>query len=734
MITVTSDFKTAIKTEGRQLRAYITDGVDQITESDDLQTIRLKASGSICKTVMREASATYFGTHSYLDSTVNLGIGVVLPSTSVEYIDYGEFKVVEIEQNIGSGVTSAKMYDHMYDAMQRWDLTPTYPITLLELVQAICTELGWTLGTLSFANDDISIASDLWSESQMTYRDILNQVAEASGSIIYFGNDDKLYFRTISASVLETLTTNNLMTLRLEPVYGELNSLVLSRMPQEDNIVEQDASSIATYGLNELKIINNYILDSDRETYITPIFTVLDGIMYYPFEAETEGLGYFEIGDRIKVTDLASTEYEVLVMDIDLDMSGGFSEKISAPIPEQTTTPYDYAGFVGQTIKNTEIIVDKQQGEIDILSSEVASAMVLPKQSEPPADPEVNDMYLDTDDNVIYRWDGSEWLATGLTVDDLGDYYTKEETDTQIGLTADQISLSVEATQTTSASAMALAEENNEDIVDVQSQLTDLTLTVDGLDLSVNRTGGSNLFKNSVGLKGTIEEWQEYTDGVLDDSDNDGTIVQTSNVIENTESGSGIQIDEQFIVQTLPTIIDGTYTLYLRFLKLNDLDLTITGVVDTIPVTIDDYVDEDWAIFKYTFTATNSDTTIKFSNVSSGAGSYAIISDAVCKLGDVNGWEQAPNEVYGSNYRFDKDGFSITSLTDPFKAILDNTKLGIYDTTSGTDRTVALFSKDSGLITKLVAQDELTLQRYENNTKATRFIPTSTGSMITVND
>lgn len=734
MITVSNDFKTAIKTTGRQLRAYITDGVDQITESDDLQTLRLKASGSLCKTVMREANVTYFGTHSYLDNVVNLGIGVVLPSTSVEYIDYGEFNVVEIEENIGSGVTSAKLYDHMYDAMQRFAITPTYPIALIQLVQAICTQLGWTLGTVSFANDSISIASDLFTEPQMTYRDVLNMVAEASGSIIYFGNDDKLYFRTISPTVLETLTSSNLMTLRLEPVYGELNSLVLSRMPQEDNIVQQDASSIATYGLNELKIINNYILDGDRETYITPIFTVLNGIMYYPFEAETEGLGYFEIGDRIKVTDLASTEYEVLVMDIDLDMSGGFSEKISAPIPEQTTTPYDYAGIIGKTIKNTEIKVDKVEGEVSILSGEVANAWTLPRQADAPTDPHVNDMYLDTDDNIIYRWDGSEWLATGLTVDDLGDYYTKDETNTQIGLTADQISLSVEATQTTSSSAIALAEETAEDIVDVKSQLTDLTLTVDGLDLSVNRTGGSNLFKNSVGLKGTIEEWQEFVDGVLVDANNDGTIVQTSNVIENTESGSGIQIDEQFIVQTLPTIVGGTYTLYLRFLKLNDLGLTITGVVDTIPVTITDYVDETWAIFKYTFTATNSDTTIKFSNVSSGAGSYAIISDAVCKLGDVNGWEQAPNEVYGSNYRFDKDGFSITSLTDPFKAVLDNTKLGIYDTASGTDRTVALFSKDSGLITKLVAQDELSIQRYENSTKATRFIPTDTGCMITVND
>jgi len=176
------------------------------------------------------------------------------------------------------------------------------------------------------------------------------------------------------------------------------------------------------------------------------------------------------------------------------------------------------------------------------------------------------------------------------------------------------------------------------------------------------------------------------------------------------------------------------YTFYLRFKKLLDLDLTITGVTGTLSITAGDYVDETWAVYQYQFVANSGITEVKISNVDSGEGAYAILSDMVLKAGIVSGWVQAPNEVYGKNYRFDASGFSVTSPTDNFKAVLDNTKLGIYDTTGTTDRVLALFSKDAGLITRLVAQEEFQIQRYQNSEKATRFIPTDTGCMITVNN
>jgi len=320
-----------------------------------------------------------------------------------------------------------------------------------------------------------------------------------------------------------------------------------------------------------------------------------------------------------------------------------------------TSTPYQYAGVIGKVIKNTEIKVDKQNGVISLLNSNLTE-----------------------------------------------NYYNKPDIDGMV------------------------------DIID--GDITELRVQVDGIEAEVQNIGGTNLLKNSVGLKGEIKEWQVYDDaGTLIDSDNDGTVVQTFEVGENSESNSAIQINEQFITQTVTTIVGELYTFYVRFKKLNDVDLTITGQ-EAQKITINDYVDETWGLYKYEFTASSASTTIKIDNTASGVGSYAILSDMVVKLGSCNGWVQAPNEVYGRNFRFDTDGFEITSLSDNFKSVLDNTKFAVYDTSGATDKNIMVVSKDEARMTKLTAQEQMTIQRYENSEKACRFIPTSTGLMIVVND
>lgn len=756
MITVSSGFRTAQKENSKDVRAYITDGVDQINEDDDLKSIKISGSGSLLRSIMRQADAKFLGSHDYLGKDVNLGMGVVVNtygddltkpiydedgetitgyyqkvvSSTVEYIDYGSFKVVKQTTDEGSDEVTLKMFDKMYEANKAWDLSLVYPKTLLEVVQAICTELGWTLGSLSFPNDSLSITGAIFDDLKLTYRSVLDMVAEATGSIIYFNNEDELIVRQVSATVLDTVDKYDLRSLELESKWGPCNSVVLSRQPQEDNILQKDDTSIALYGLTEMKIVNNLIVDADRETWIGDIYDALHNVEFHPFKAETYGLGWFEFGDRIKVKDPAGNEKEVLVLDITLEIGSGFKETLLAKIPDKTSTAYKYAGIIGQKITNTEIIVNKQQAEIALINAQLEEVFVLPRQAEPPTSPALYDLYLDTDTNIIMIWDGASWVATSLDPAVLGDYYTKEETSAEISLTTDSIISSVESVQQSAQTALANADANADGLAVLQSQVTLLEQQADALQLTVEGMGGVNLLKNSVGLKGDIKDWQVFdTNGALIDARNAGTIVQTTDVQNNSESGSGIQLVNQYIIETFPVIAGNTYTAYFRYYKNTyDVTVTVTGIASPLVIA----GGTEWGVFKTQFVASGNSVTFRIEN--NNANALAIITDAVVKLGDVSGWIQAPNEVYGKNFRFDKDGFQITSLTDKFKALLDNTKLAIYDTSTGSDKIVMLVSKDLGKITKLTAQDEFVIQRYENSASSTRMIPTSTGSMLVVND
>lgn len=307
-------------------------------------------------------------------------------------------------------------------------------------------------------------------------------------------------------------------------------------------------------------------------------------------------------------------------------------------------------------------------------------------------------------------------------------YYTITETSALITITADSINSSVEALTTAVNTDAARIDVNESNITTIQDDITTLEQTATSLSLSVSQTGGVNALQNSCGLKGNIREWQIYDDdAVLVDSRNNGTIDTGSDVRINTESGSGIALHNQYLTTTVRTTIGRTYTFYMRYFSDAASDLTITGVVGTINIP----TSASWTTYKYQVVATATATTIRIENSSS---ENITVSDLVFKLGDTNGWIQAPNEVYGANFIFDKDGFSITSLTDPFKSTLDNTSLAVYDTSSGSDKVMMLVSKDSAKLTSGIVQDLLQIQRYDNTAKALRIIPTSTGAYIVINN
>lgn len=769
MINVSNDFKFAVRQPGKEIKAYLVNvGVypDEITESDDLKSLKITASGDIIHTVMRQFEAEFFGAHNYLEEYVNVGVGVVLPDIvslgtatisiaapgvvsltahglstgdrikfltsgnlptgllpdtyyyvieinansfnvaatyedsandikitttgsqsgvhtlysaliattgDTEYIDYGTFKVLTSEANTANDGVKIKGFDKMYESLQAYDLEPiydiVYPVTMLELLETICTRLDWTLATTSFPNDDIEIVSDLFLDQGLTFRNVLEMIAEASGSIMYFNVDDELVLRQVNVETeLETLDSSDLKTLLVEAHYGEINSIILSRQPQEDNIIELDQASIDANGLTELKIVNNLITDTDRETYISPIADVLIGVDFYPFTATTDGLGYFELGDRLTMVDPAENEFEVIVLHMELEVTGGVKETLKAKRPAKTVTPYNTAGIIGQRIRNTEIIVDKQQGLITLINGNVTDGFAQLQLTDSLIIGEVNDLTEVVDDN------------TGQ-------------------------------------------------ITSLEEQVATLELTATQLQVTIEGIGGTNKLKNSVGLKGNIVEWQLLdVDGDLIDPDNDGTIDQSTEVQNNSESGSAITIEEQFIEQTFDTIEGESYTAYFRYKSDGDCVLSITGLPD---VTLDE--ESEFTVYKLPFIGSSSNTTFKLDNTAD-SGSSATFTDLVVKLGDANGWVQAPNEVYGSNYRFDGDGLSLTDPNSRFKVVITNESFTVYDTTSGSDVVVMQATKDLGLIKRLTAEESFILQRTGNPAAAGRMIPTTKGIMLTVNN
>lgn len=367
MILVSNDFKTAMKQPIKELDAYIElDEDNRLTSADDLISFKISCDSGMCKTAMRKLEGKYLGEHNLLGQWVHVGFGVRLPNGTFEYLDYGSFLIAEITTTKDSGITQIIGYDKMINSMKEYTkLNVTYPINLLEYTKSLCNACGLELGNTKLPiMDDWQITQELWENiNGITYRDILVQIAQVTASTCIISNDDKVYFKSIYDTE-ETLTYDNMFKLKLEPLYGEINSVVLSRIPVEDNIYMRDDESIELNGLTEWKIQNNEIIDKDRDSAITPIYNAMHGISYYPFETSTEGLGWYEIADSFDIVNDTGDMFNITLFNFSIQIDGGIKEILKTVADTKTQTQYQYATTIGKRIKNTEYLVNKQEGYI----------------------------------------------------------------------------------------------------------------------------------------------------------------------------------------------------------------------------------------------------------------------------------------------------------------------------------------------------------------------------------
>lgn len=374
MITASQAFQTAMKAPVKVLSAEVYDTTSGTTYSanDVLQSISLSANGYYFGTATRAAIIKLIGTdYSLVEKTVRISLGVQTDAVhdTFDNISFGNFVICEQETDLEKSITTLKAYDAMgmlgLVNYQGGDLT--FPCTVANLASQIATRFNLTLGTdfTILPNYDYQIAEDLYANiNGETYRDIIAEIAGATATMAKIAATGELVFRPLATTVDDSLTYDEMKKFSFGIHYGPVNSIVLARTPAEDNIAATDAESVATNGLTEVKLANNEILDDDRQSLAQPILTAADGFNFTPSNITTVGLGWFEVGDRVEVTDNASNAYETIITESQLTIGNGIKEVLTSTAPTETQTNYMMAGGIGKTIYNTEIKVDKQNQQI----------------------------------------------------------------------------------------------------------------------------------------------------------------------------------------------------------------------------------------------------------------------------------------------------------------------------------------------------------------------------------
>lgn len=373
----TSKFKSAINKNGRELNAiikYTINNEEKILTGDDIYSITPVFRADILKSVMKELSINSI--YQIPKGTiVNLKFGVRVEN-NYEYLEFGNYIVFDNTYNADTKSYSHTCYDKMLYSMKDYeDLGITYPISIRNYINTICNKLGISFANKNFrfANYNRMIEKELYLDLGYTYRDVLDELAQVTASTICINSNDELEIRYISETdeiINEDFLKDKNVTIKEK--YGPVNSIVLSRSAETDNIYLKNESSIDENGLCEIKIKDNQIMNwNDRDEYLSDIYAKLNGLEYYTNDFDSPGICYFDVCDRYKIS-IDSVEYSCLMLNDEIKINSGLYETIYTNIPNQSETDYSKADKTDRRLKQTYLIVDKQGQRIDSVVNDIS--------------------------------------------------------------------------------------------------------------------------------------------------------------------------------------------------------------------------------------------------------------------------------------------------------------------------------------------------------------------------
>lgn len=321
--------------------------------NDDVYRTRVSYDGEFFTTVMQCCEVVTPVVMHKGDVISNVTLKYILGNEDTS-INYGDFIIADFEKDVESGNYTYTCYDQMVKSMIPYDLEFEGNYTLATFIKAIADRIGYEFDeTVPFCNSSKIINSNPY-DSNSTYRDVLEDLAQASASIVCIVGNTLTIRRSMNETTV-TLDEDGLKSATINDYYSPLNSVVLSRGDVEDSVYARDEESIVANGLNEIKFDSNPLLDdtddSIRLQSANNILNAVNGLNYYEYEIESFGIGVLELFDGFNLVLASSqtedeptyTTYHCYALHGDVLIEQGVNEKLGCEKPSGSQTDYSVA-------------------------------------------------------------------------------------------------------------------------------------------------------------------------------------------------------------------------------------------------------------------------------------------------------------------------------------------------------------------------------------------------------
>ena len=229
-----------------------------------------------------------------------------------------------------------------YDQMQKLDaicdtwwsaLNWSGGITLSQLLTSLATQIGVSVSSntaSAIVNGSVSFTEEPFQCVEVTYREVLEYIAEATGTVARFDRNGALDLRWFAAAQI----SGNTVTVNTDTVGNQCLAISVA----EYSVAAVDLLKVKLYtddigttvgtGTNQYTIVNNLFLDGANSAAIiakaTPIYNRLHGLgAYSPVSARIITDWSIEAGDIINIVN-DSTTYSVPIFQQSMAWRGGY--------------------------------------------------------------------------------------------------------------------------------------------------------------------------------------------------------------------------------------------------------------------------------------------------------------------------------------------------------------------------------------------------------------------------
>lgn len=299
--------------------------------------------------------------------------GIIIDGVT-QWISLGNFIIQDVEPNDTTKIAKVTAMDYMLKTNILYESALNYgdgTVTLLDVLQEVCTNSEITLATMEFANSTFIVNSNQFTEGTLN-RQVIQAVAQISGTVAKIRNN-QLYLITPSTTVSKVFTLNNYEEVEIKRATHPINLVSLGMADVEgENVVLRDESSITANGENSLVINDNPFAytQAKKEQLITALFNAVKGFEYKAFSFKCQGLPYLETMDKVQFLDKEGNTYDSFIFRFNYKSPNGLESTIEAPSITKATVAYQNVLDALEISKRTEILVDKQNQTIQSVVSQ----------------------------------------------------------------------------------------------------------------------------------------------------------------------------------------------------------------------------------------------------------------------------------------------------------------------------------------------------------------------------